>query len=387
MEIKYFNSPEPEKFDASILPGERPLFLDYEPAWAEIEALAGKFDDKKNLLLIGHGGSVTSFQAMYYGLIENSKKVVWSLSTIDPDYIGWLKTQLKPSDTVVVAVSKSGETVTQLEALMQFLDFPLVVVAEEGNPLWQIGERLSATLFKHPAVGGRFTAFTETGLVPAALCGLDIKAIFNAGRAIHKSFDKENDAYKVASVLWQLEQKGYVDVFMPIYDYLLEMSKSLIVQLCHESFGKDGKGQTILASMAPESQHHTNQRFFGGPKNMVGYFIGVDSSINRLETHVPENLRDIVLKSETLEVLSGIPLDRALDFEREATIEDAVAKNIPVISHVLHQRNSESIGEFIAFWQLLAVYSALMRSVNPFDQPQVEASKKISFQKRLDQKK
>lgn len=383
MQIKYFNCPEPQKFDAGMLPKERPAFLNYEPNWEKMAQVALHYQDKKNILVIGHGGSITSFQAIYYGLIENSSKVAWFLNTIDPDYIGWIKTQIKPEDTVVVAISKSGETVTQLEALMQFLEYSLVVVAGPDTPLWQIGEKLSATLVEHPPIGGRYTAFTEVALLPAAICGLDVKAIFNAGRAVHDKFDAENEAHAAASVLYQLEQKSFVDVFMPVYDYLLEMSTPLIVQLCHESFGKDGRGQTYAAFLAPESQHHTNQRFFGGPQNMAGYFIGVDSSRRRLETNVPEQLRDIVLKSKTLDVLSGIPLDRSLDFEREATIEDAASKNIPVIDHVLHQRNNESIGEFVAFWQLFAIYSSLLRKVDPFDQPQVEVSKKISFEKRI----
>jgi glucose-6-phosphate isomerase len=40
----------------------------------------------------------------------------------------------------------------------------------------------------------------------------------------------------------------------------------------------------------------------------------------------------------------------------------------------------------MAFWQLYAVYSSLLRNVDPFDQPQVEGSKKISFDKRLQYK-
>jgi glucose-6-phosphate isomerase len=383
MEIKFHNTPEPKVFDASLLPSEAPTFLRHEPNWQAIEALVPTYQQYKNILVIGHGGSVTSFKALYYGLIEQSRKVAWFLSTVDPDYIGWLKIQLQPENTVVVAVSKSGETVTQLEALMQFLNYPLVFVTCKGSPLSEIAQKIGAAEIEHPNIGGRYTGFSEVGLVPAALCGFDCRALFSAGRAVHQKFQSENNAWKVASVLHLLEQKGYVDVFMPVYDYLLDMSAPLITQLCHESFGKDGKGQTFVAFQAPESQHHTNQRFFGGPKNMLGFFIGVEAPRHRLETHVPESLADIQLKSETLSLINGIPLDRAMDFEREATMEDAIIHNIPVVSLVLNQRNNESIAQFIAFWQLFAVYASLLRGVNPFDQPQVEASKKLSFEKRL----
>jgi glucose-6-phosphate isomerase len=204
---------------------------------------------------------------------------------------------------------------------------------------------------------------------------------------VHQKFSQENDAWKAASISYELEAKGYSEIFMPIYDYLLGMTSPLITQLCHESFGKDGKGQTIVAYEAPESQHHTNQRFFGGPKNMIGFFIGVEAPRRKVETHVPEALANISLKSETLAVINGLPLDRAMDFEREATMEDAEEHGIPTLSLMLTQRNSESIAAYIAFWQLFAVYAALLRAVNPFDQPQVEASKKLSFEKRLAFKK
>ena len=56
---------------------------------------------------------------------------------------------------------------------------------------------------------------------------------------------------------------------------------------------------------------------------------------------------------------------------------------IPCLAlHVLSAEPAE-VGAFVAFWQLFAVYSSLMRGVNPFDQPQVEESKKISWNKRL----
>jgi glucose-6-phosphate isomerase len=42
-----------------------------------------------------------------------------------------------------------------------------------------------------------------------------------------------------------------------------------------------------------------------------------------------------------------------------------------------------SFGEMLVFWQYFAVYSAMLRNLNPFDQPEVEASKKISLELRI----
>ena len=169
---------------------------------------------------------------------------------------------------------------------------------------------------------------------------------------------------------------------MPFYSSRLFPFSNLIVQLCHESFGKEGKGQTYFAHEAPESQHHTNQRFFGGRKNIAGFFVSSASSQTALQTHVPENLQTVPLKDQTLEILDQIPLQEALQYEREATIADAQLQNIPLAELILEEISEHHLGQLIAFWQMYAIYSSLLRAVNPYDQPQVESSKKISFAKR-----
>ncbi len=386
MEIKFYNTPEPQKFDSVSLPA-KPNFIDYRPDFVLMEKLAVKFAHKKNLIVIGHGGSVTSFKGSYNALKSEADKSsfvkeVYFISTIDPDYIAEIKSLTSKEDTVVVAISKSGDTVTQIEALMQLIDYEFIFVTGAAGPLAQISEKLNATHVIHPPIGGRYTGFTEVGLLPAALCGLDVKAIFEAGHELLQKYNENNIVFEAASRLSQLEQKGIVDVFMPVYSEELFAFSNLVVQLCHESFGKDGKGQTYFAHQAPESQHHTNQRFFGGQKNIAGWFIGARKSSQDIVTQVPENLQDIPFKTQTLGVLNDIPLQSALQFEREATLEDAKLQNIPVVDMLLENITSAEVGEFMAFWQLYAVYGSVLRGVNPFDQPQVEASKKISFTKR-----
>ncbi len=72
-----------------------------------------------------------------------------------------------------------------------------------------------------------------------------------------------------------------------------------------------------------------------------------------------------------------------MHYEMEATLQDAVDLKIPAIHIALPQVDENSVGEFIAFWQLYAIYASLLRGTNPFDQPAVENSKEISFKKRL----
>lgn len=385
MKIEFYNCPLSQNIETVKLP-ESVEFLSYTPDFVHIKEVAGKYAQYKNILVVGHGGSITSFNGIYTALEAKATKQAYFLSTVDPDDIAWLKTQLAPENTLVIAISKSGQTVTQIEALSQFWDFPLLFITGQDSPLAEIGAK-RGDVIPHPKIGGRYTGFTEIALVPAALCGFDVEAIFKAGRAMHEKFVQDNEAWQAASVFWQLEQSGFVDVFLPFYSHGLFGISNLIVQLCHESFGKDSKGQTYFAHESPESQHHTNQRFLGGRKNIAGIFVSVDQFQNNSVVQIPEEFKNIKFKENTLEDLNNIPLGNSMQYEMEATLQDATDLKIPTAHMSLTELNETEIGNFIAFWQLFAVYSSVLRDVNPFDQPAVENSKIFSFKKRLEFKK
>ena len=382
MKLDYYNCPKPEELNSKDLP-KLPEFANYRPDFELIKKTAEEYKVYQNVLIIGHGGSITSNIGIYHALKHLTKRNAYFLSTIDPDYIFELKQQLKPKDTLVIVISKSGENTTLIEMFSQFLDYTILVITGKTSPLREIGERLKLKIITHPPIGGRFTGLTEVALLPAEILGLDAKGLFQGAETFYKLFNYDNLAWKSASVLWQLEQKGIVDVFMPIYSHNLFPISNLIMQLCHESFGKGGKGQTYLVSEAPESQHHTNQRFFGGRKNICGFFVGSDSVLHAETAIYPPSLYSVQIKNHALFDINKIPLSKSMEFEFNGTLEDARISGIPVITLTITGYTPKEIGGLIAFWQLFAVYSSVLRKVNPFDQPQVENSKQISFSKRL----
>ena len=382
MRIETINIPpfEDKKID---LP--QPAFLSYAPDFSAMHNAWKKYGGVKNILVIGHGGSVSSF-AGFAGALTHNKNIKF-LSTVDPDYIAELRHTLRRDETVVIAISKSGETVTQLEAVMHFIDYQLLFVTQSGSTLDKIAKKIGAAVFEHPSIGGRYTAFTEVGLLPAAIAGIDVQALFDGAKRLYSEYNRDNLANRVAQIMYKLEQNGLVDVFLPIYSHRLVSFADLIVQLCHESFGKNGLGQTYFAHEAPESQHHTNQRFFGGRKNVAGMFISQDHFHHQEElTIVPAQLHSVPLKSGSLFELNKIPLAYSMHAEFLGTWQDAKAQKIPSVALHINSTDPKEVGAFTAFWQLYAVYSSLLREVDPFDQPQVESSKNISWQQRIDYK-
>lgn len=400
MKLEFYNCPQPKEIEKITL-SETPEFVRYVPDFELIKNLAKAYEKYKNILVIGHGGSITSFYGFYQALKFQATKQAYFLSTVDPDYIAELKKELTPQDTLVIAVSKSGETITQIEILSQFLQFPTLIITGKSSSLRAIGEKLDlvtisagakslpdkglekGVMILHPPIGGRYTGLTEVALVPAALCGLDVQGLFDGAKLFYGQYQKDNLAFKAASVLYQLEEKGFVDVFMPFYSHNLFPLSAVIVQLCHESFGKAGKGQTYFAHEAPESQHHTNQRFFGGTKNICGFFTSVENFKNNLSAVYPPSLHSVQIKGHAMFDVNKMPLSGAMEFELQGTMEDARIQGIPMLHLSITSFTPQEIGGLVAFWQLYAVYASVLRGVDPFDQPQVESSKKISFNKRL----
>jgi glucose-6-phosphate isomerase len=382
MKLEFYNCPKPADIESVKLPAA-PEFVNYLPDFELMQKISTESQQYQNILIIAHGGSITSFYGFYNALKYKAKKNAYFLSTTDPDYIYELKQTLKPEDTLVISISKSGENTTQIEMMMQFVDFPTLVVTGKSSPLRALAEKLNLKIILHPTIGGRYTAFTEVGLLPAAIVGLDVQALYDGAKTFYSLYGRHNLAWQAASVLYQLEQSGYVDVFMPFYTHNLFPMSEVIVQLCHESFGKGGVGQTYFAHEAPESQHHTNQRFFGGRKNICGLFTTVDTFLHPTQNVYPKAAHDVQIKKHTLFDINNIPLEKDMAFEAEATMEDARINSIPLTHISIADFSPKEIGAFLAFWQLYAVYASVLRNVDPFDQPQVENSKNISFNKRL----
>src|SRR5262249_33544828 len=122
-------------------------------------------------------------------------------------------------------------------------------------------------------VGGRYSALTNVGLLPAAVLGLDIAAIREgAGLALAPVLAKKPAVQVPAAVGAALsialaENKGRSVSVLMAYCDRLERFTHWYVQLWAESLGKNGKGTTPLAALGPVDQHSQLQLFIGGPRD------------------------------------------------------------------------------------------------------------------------
>jgi len=371
LSITCFPEPKKEKNPLS----ELPLFAKYEENIPFLERKIKPFQKYKKIIIIAHGGSRTSAYAFYHAFSD--KKDIFFLSTNDPQVLKEIKKKYAKEDTLLLAISKSGTTVTLLETLFYFKGYTTLVITQKNSPLFQIAEKEKWYIIEHPA-------FTSCGLTPAILIGLNTKELVAGAKEVYNGCKKEdNTSLKAAQFLYEQEKKGYTEVFLPIYSFQLSGVLPLIIQLMHETVCKEGKGQTFFGDEAPESQHHTNQRFFGGRKNVVGFFVTRNKTKNKEKIQSPSSCKNIILNQGKVSTLDNISYEDAFQAEFVGTWKDAEKKGIPRVCIELEEITEKGVGAFIAFWQMVALYSAFLRKVNPYDQPHVESSKYISFLERM----
>lgn len=312
-------------------------------------------DVADHLLVLGIGGSSNGLKAMAQGIFgEMPPKLIVQES---PD-VEALQRKLRtakadPNGTLVNVISKSGGTVETLalfEEAKKWLgpQWPrrVVVTTEENDGrLFQEVRRHSLPHLPVPLdVGGRFSALSAVGLFPLVFLEANIEAVLlGAGKALNNleaifqaalvHFLQLRDHGKTIAI-----QMGYGDGFKSFTEWW--------VQLWAESLGKEGKGQTPIASLGPQDQHSTAQLTLDGPR---------DKMVTFLTTR-----RD--------------PYD-LMRREQEATAKAFADSGIPNYTVELDQLDAENLGDLIMTYQIMVTLVGWMLEVNPFDQPGVQKIK------------
>ena len=223
--------------------------LDALSAWARSNGLT-------QIILCGMGGSSLAPEV----IAASYKKQLTTLDSTDPiQILDSLPNEIKK--TVVVIGSKSGTTI---ETLSQFEFYQrrfkeadlnpiqhIVIITDPGTPLDISARKLGYKVVNaDPNVGGRFSALSAFGLVPAALIGVDISLLLDDAEKLSSSISvKESPAIAIAACLYSLTDqiinfcdKGSVTPGL----------SNWIEQLIAESTGKDltGRLPVVIEDMA-----------------------------------------------------------------------------------------------------------------------------------------
>lgn len=369
------------------------------------ERVRSEFD---NFVVLGIGGSALgpiavqqALSHLHYNDLPKEKRNgprLFVEDNVDPERMQALLDVIDIRKTCFNVITKSGstsETMSQLLIITDLLHKELgedisthliaTTDANKGN-LIKIARLENLTTFIVPeGVGGRFSELCPVGLVAAAVCGIDIRALLK-GAAEMDERTKEHDIYKnpaylMAALQVAAMQKGAnIHVLMPYADSLKYIS-DWYAQLWAESLGKqvdlDGNliyaGQTPVKALGVTDQHSQVQLYTEGPFDKVITFLRVDRY--RATTEIPNGYMDI----PDVSFLCGHTQNELIAAEEAAT-EYAVMKSKHLsYSITLPEVNAFTIGALLYLFEVQTAFAGELLNLNAFDQPGVEEGKNATY--------
>ena len=364
-----------------------------------------KFD---YFVVLGIGGSALgptmAFNALchlHYNDLPKSKRKgpkFYVEDNVDPVRMKELLDVIDPKKTCFNVISKSGAT---SETMAQYLIIADLLKAQglnikdhvifttdaaKGN-LVKISNELGGikSYVLPDGVGGRFSQLCPVGLLPAAVVGIDIKALLKGAAYMDKlckSADlKKNPALLCATLQYIAMNEGKnIGVLMPYSDNLRYVA-DWYAQLWAESLGKnetlDGVpcnvGQTPVKALGVTDQHSQVQLYTEGPYDKVVTFLSVGSYNEKSPIpHGCENIPDVSF-------LGGHTMEELIQAENKATAYALTKAGRLNYTINLPEVNAFTLGQLLFLFELQTAYAGAMFNINTFNQPGVEAGKKATF--------
>lgn len=308
-------------------------------------------------VLLGMGGS--SLAPEVFRKTFGVKSGYLDLAVLDstmPGHVWAHAERLDPKRELFIVSTKSGTTVETLSLFKFFYNWMadalgkedvgkhFIAITDPGSPLVDIGERyrLRVGFLNAHSIGGRYSAISSAGLVPAALIGIDIRELLDRARAMARDCKRssaagttENPGAQLGAVLAELARAGRDKITFILSSQIASFGDWL-EQLIAESTGKEGKG--ILPVV--------------GEDILAPGAYGDD----RLFIH--------------------------LRLEGDTTADAAVAEweqaGHPVVKLILNDQYD--LGGQLFLWEMAVAVAGHRLEINPFDQPNVEATKILARQ-------
>ena len=310
----------------------------------DIRAVVDSLQKNKinDVVLLGIGGS--SLAAEVFGKIFGSKMGCPRLrvmDTTDPVFISEMTQKIDLQKSLFIVSSKSGSTLEVTSLFKYFYNLCLknagsevghrfIFITDEGSPFTKTAESIFARhiFLNNPDIGGRYSALSLPGIVPAALIGIDVeKLLQNVSSNLETLMRAGAPLGAALGTLANMGRDKLTIILPPRWKTFGDWLEQLIA----ESTGKEGKG--ILPVL-----------------------------------------------DETLADTSGYGKDRVFvifqnkNKARAAEIKNLIKTGHPVIEIKIDEEGD--LGAQMFIWEMATAVAANFMCINPFDQPDVEATKK-----------
>lgn len=320
----------------------------------EIQSFANKMlaQGMKSVVLIGQGGSTQAPMTITkYNKADSSQVKFRTLDSDSPVRVRGLLAEIDPKNTLFIISSKSGGTIEPRLALRavraalaeqiseEEMVQHLVAITDPGSKLEQQAkcEGWAAVFPGEPTVGGRFSALSVFGLLPAALVGIDLQEFMKHALEAEKTCSEDaidNPAIGLAAFLYDNYLHGR-NKFSFLTQKRGRVLGLWIEQLVAESLGKEGQG--ILPNIEVDSLLLTKDP---GDRSVIVY----------------QTKNDL--------------WDERRNYEMSLSYIDP---NIPRANFKIE--TVEELAEHFVMWEYAIAMCGYLMKVSPFDQPDVASAK------------
>lgn len=310
----------------------------------------------RDVVLLGMGGSSLAAEVMY----AISKRPAGAprlrvLDTTDPTEIAKVGSSLNLKRSLFIVSSKSGTTIETVSAAGYFYDRVrraygrgrdpersgrhFVAITDEGSPLAKLGrEKSFRAVFLNPSnVGGRFSALSFFGMLPAALVGVDVRRVLRGAREMFHAAEMEacpekNTGIYLGTVLTECLRAGR-DKLTLLDSHALAPFGAWLEQMIAESLGKEGRALVpVLGEPLRAPSEYGRDRFFVSMRLKGERRSGAAAKVSALSK-------------------AGFPV---------------IEMEWPGIA---------AVGEAFLLWELATAAAGALMGVNPFDELNVAESK------------
>ncbi len=365
------------------------------------EAVAGMKENTELLVVVGIGGSYLGARAVYDALAHNfahlrdgqeAAQMLFAGQNIGEDYMHELLELLDERTYSIVVISKSGTTTEPALAfriLKNHLEKKvgreearsriIAITDSSRGALRQLSDEEGYRSFVIPDnVGGRFSVLTPVGLIPLAICGVDIRALVQGAREMNRRCDpvipfEENPAALYASTRNALYRSGKKIELLVNYHNKLHYVSEWWKQLYGESEGKEGKGIFPAAVDNSTDLHSMGQYIQEGERTLFETVISVEHA--KYQVKVPGEPANL----DQLNYLEGKNIDHVNKMAELGTILAHLDGGVPNLRISLPALSERWLGQLLYFFENACGISGYMLGINPFNQPGVEAYKKNMF--------
>ena len=322
---------------------------------------AVRADGYTHALLLGMGGSSLAPEVFYkvYGQPASATNTYLELGIVDstdPDMLRARAAGLDLAKTLFIVATKSGGTAETLSAFKHFYNETMakvgaanvgqhfIAITDPASKLVDIANTYDfrATFLNDPNIGGRYSALSYFGLVPAGLVGVDLSKLLDRAQTMACNAESsncpvggDNAGARLGAIIGVLAQQGRDKVTIVASPTIASIG-DWVEQLIAESTGKDGKGiLPVVGEPAGAPNSYGSDRLF--------VYVRLDGDT----TH-----------------------DGAIEALRQA--------GQPVVTLTLQDRYD--LGGQFFLWEMATVVAGMIIDIQPFDQPNVEAAKIVARQ-------